>query len=124
MIRTFVYILLWLLIMSVAIFASQNLTLITIKLLAWESVRLPLGLVLVACAGAGGVLVTFLQVRGRANRRQFTDRPGRTGKRVKSAQSSAAFSQSSQSKRSRSSKQSSGSWQDDWLEGKENDDWV
>jgi uncharacterized integral membrane protein len=43
MIRTFVYILLWLLIMGVAIFASQNLTLVTIKLLAWESIRLPWG---------------------------------------------------------------------------------
>ncbi|AFY71409.1 hypothetical protein Pse7367_3161 [Thalassoporum mexicanum PCC 7367] len=126
MLRTFVYILLWVLIMGVAIFASQNLTLVTIKLFIFESIRLPLGLVLVTCAGAGGVVATLWQVSARAQRRQFTDRVG--SKRVNASRGNAASfgdrKSSSRSKQSRQSKQSGGGWEDDWLDGKDQDDWL
>ncbi len=47
--------------MGVAIFATQNTLLITIKFLAIESINLPLGLVLVFSAGLGAIAMTTWQ---------------------------------------------------------------
>jgi uncharacterized integral membrane protein len=125
MIRTFVYILLWVLIMGIAIFATQNLTLVSIKLFTFESIRLPLGLVLVTWAGFGGVVATFWQVRSRANRQQFRDRKGT--KRVKSSRAASPGSDrnpSSRTSQSQQTRRSSGDWEDDWIRGTEDDDWA
>ncbi|MBD2175708.1 LapA family protein [Pseudanabaena sp. FACHB-1998] len=46
--------------MGIAIFASQNIFPVTIRLGSLESIRLPLGLVLIFCAGIGAVLMTSL----------------------------------------------------------------
>ena len=61
MIRVLVYGLLWILLMGVAIFATQNTLLIAIKFLTFESINLPLGLVLVFSAGLGAIAVTVWQ---------------------------------------------------------------
>ncbi|MFN3360132.1 MAG: hypothetical protein ACK421_01690 [Pseudanabaenaceae cyanobacterium] len=61
MFRILTYVLLWILLMGVAIFASQNLTLVTIGFLWLQSIPLPLGLVLISCAGLGGVGFTLVQ---------------------------------------------------------------
>ncbi|MCA1903354.1 MAG: hypothetical protein CV045_05250 [Cyanobacteria bacterium M5B4] len=55
------YVLLWILLMGVAIFATQNITLVTIGFLWFRSVPVPLGLVLVSCAGLGGICFTLFQ---------------------------------------------------------------
>ncbi len=62
MIRIGLYFLLSWLLVAVAIFASQNLQLVSINFLIWQSVNLPVGLVLVVCAGLGGLAVTILQI--------------------------------------------------------------
>ncbi len=46
--------------MGIAIFASQNIFPVTIRLGSLESIRLPLGLVLIFCVGVGAVLTTSL----------------------------------------------------------------
>jgi len=61
MIRTLAYILLWLLLMGVSIFATQNQLVVTLKFLVFESINLPLGLVLVFSAGLGAIAVTVFQ---------------------------------------------------------------
>lgn len=61
MLRTLVYVLLWLLLMGVAIFATQNIFMVSLKFLAFQSINLPLGLVLVFSAGLGAILMTMLQ---------------------------------------------------------------
>ena len=58
MFRLLLYFCIWIGSMGVAIFASQNISPVTIKLGSLESIRLPLGLVLIFCAGFGSVLVT------------------------------------------------------------------
>ncbi|MCS6959804.1 MAG: LapA family protein [Pseudanabaenaceae cyanobacterium SKYGB_i_bin29] len=47
--------------MGVAIFASQNLSPVSISFLWFQSIPLPLGLVLISCGGLGGVCLTVLQ---------------------------------------------------------------
>lgn len=61
MIRTFVYVLLWFLLMGVAIFATQNTLNVSLKFLIFQSINLPLGLVLVFSAGLGAVAITLMQ---------------------------------------------------------------
>lgn len=61
MIQVLVYALLWILLMGVAIFATQNTLFVTIKFLAFESINLPLGLVLVFSSGLGAIAMTIWQ---------------------------------------------------------------
>jgi uncharacterized integral membrane protein len=61
MIQVLVYGLLWILLMGVAIFATQNTLFVTIKFLTFESISLPLGLVLVFSAGLGAIALTIWQ---------------------------------------------------------------
>lgn len=49
-------VLLWVLLMGVAIFATQNQELVTVRFLNAESIRVPLGLALIGFGGGGGVL--------------------------------------------------------------------
>ncbi len=75
MIRITTYVLLWILLMGTAIFAGQNLQLVSVKLLVFASVGVPLGLVLVACAGLGGIVVTLFQVGARRDRQEAIPLP-------------------------------------------------
>jgi len=70
MLRTFVYVLQWLLLMGVAIFATQNTLTVSLKFLTLQSINLPLGLVLVFSAGLGAVAITMIQV-ARSNQPQI-----------------------------------------------------
>ncbi len=58
--RLLLYLFLCISSLGIAIFSSQNIYLVTVKLVSLESIKLPLGLVLVLCAGLGAVLATFL----------------------------------------------------------------
>ncbi len=61
MIRLSLYIFLWITSMAIAIFATQNTYLVNIRFLSLESIKLPLGLLLVFCGGLGAIFVTFWQ---------------------------------------------------------------
>jgi uncharacterized integral membrane protein len=59
--RILLYFWLWILSIGIAIFATQNTLFVSIKLLVFESIKLPLGLVLVFSAGLGAIVVTMVQ---------------------------------------------------------------
>lgn len=61
MIRLSLYIFLWLGSMAIAIFATQNTILVNLRFFAFESIKLPLGLVLIFCAGCGATLINIWQ---------------------------------------------------------------
>jgi hypothetical protein len=47
--------------MAIAIFATQNTSLVNLRLFNFESIKLPLGLLLVFCGGFGAVFINFWQ---------------------------------------------------------------
>ena len=61
------YLLLWIGSIGLAIFSNQNIYLVTVKLASLESIKLPLGLVLIFCVGLGSFLVTFLVAFSKAS---------------------------------------------------------
>jgi uncharacterized integral membrane protein len=60
MIRLSLYFFLWISAIAIAIFSSQNIYPIVVKFISFESIKLPLGLVLIFCAGLGATFMTFL----------------------------------------------------------------
>jgi hypothetical protein len=61
MLRLSLYLFLWLTSMAIAIFATQNTSLVNLRLFNFESIKLPLGLLLVFCGGLGAVFINFWQ---------------------------------------------------------------
>ncbi len=61
MIRLSLYIFLWIGSMAIAIFATQNTFLVNLRFFAFESIKLPLGLVLIFCAGCGATSISIWQ---------------------------------------------------------------
>ena len=61
MLRLALYLFLWLISMAIAIFATQNTNLVNLRLFNLESIKLPLGLLLVFCGGLGAVFINFWQ---------------------------------------------------------------
>ncbi|MFZ4730318.1 MAG: hypothetical protein ACOYMQ_16870 [Pseudanabaena sp.] len=61
MIRLSLYIFLWIGAMAIAIFATQNTFLVNLRFFAFESIKLPLGLVLIFCAGCGATCINIWQ---------------------------------------------------------------
>ncbi len=61
MTRLLLYFFLWISSLGLAIFSSQNIYPIAVKFISFESIKLPLGLVLIFCAGLGATSMTFLQ---------------------------------------------------------------
>ena len=61
MIRLSLYIFLWIGSMAIAIFATQNTFLVNLRFFAFESIKLPLGLVLIFCAGCGATCINIWQ---------------------------------------------------------------
>ena len=59
MIRLSLYIFLWVVSMAIAIFATQNTYLINLRFFTFESIKLPLGLVLIFSAGCGATCINF-----------------------------------------------------------------
>jgi cytoskeletal protein RodZ len=78
MLRVLVYGLLWILLMGVAIFATQNTLLVTIKFLTFESINLPLGLVLVFSGGLGAIAATVWQNMSANEAEAIADSPNAT----------------------------------------------
>ncbi len=60
MLRLTLYILIWFGSMGLAIFSSQNISPVTVKFLSLESIKVPIGLLLISCAGLGAVAITFV----------------------------------------------------------------
>lgn len=46
----------------VAIFSIQNITAVSLKFLLWQSIQLPVGILLAFCVGGGLILGTLLPV--------------------------------------------------------------
>ena len=61
MIRLSLYIFLWIGSIAIAIFATQNTVLVNLRFFAFESIKLPLGLVLIFCAGCGATCINIWQ---------------------------------------------------------------
>ena len=61
MLRLSLYLFLWLTSMAIAVFATQNTNLVNLRLFNLESIKLPLGLLLVFCGGLGAVLINIWQ---------------------------------------------------------------
>ena len=59
--RLLLYFFLWISSLGLAIFSSQNIYPIAVKFISFESIKLPLGLVLIFCAGLGATSMAFLQ---------------------------------------------------------------
>jgi uncharacterized integral membrane protein len=59
--RLFLYVFLWLLSIAIAIFASQNIATVSLRLFGFESIKLPLGLVLIFSAGLGAIVASLSQ---------------------------------------------------------------
>ena len=45
---------------AIAIFSIQNITTVSLKFLFWESIKLPIGVLLSFCAGGGFILGSFI----------------------------------------------------------------
>ena len=71
MLRLLLYFGLWIGSMGLAIFASQNISLVTVKLGTLESIKLPLGLVLIFCTGLGATAMSVFMEFSR-NSLQFS----------------------------------------------------
>ena len=61
MIRLSLYIFLWVGSIAIAIFATQNTFLVNLRFFTFESIKLPLGLVLIFCAGCGATCINIWQ---------------------------------------------------------------
>jgi photosystem II stability/assembly factor-like uncharacterized protein len=61
MIRLSLYIFLWIGSMAIAIFATQNTVLVNLRFFTFESIKLPLGLVLIFCTGCGATCINIWQ---------------------------------------------------------------
>ena len=58
---------------AIAIFSIQNITAVSLKFLFWQSIQLPVGVLLAFCVGLGlilGTLLPLLLPRSRNTRRQ------------------------------------------------------
>ncbi len=61
MIRLSLYVFLWIGSIAIAIFATQNTFLVNLRFFAFESIKLPLGLVLIFCASCGATCISIWQ---------------------------------------------------------------
>ena len=58
---------------AIAIFSIQNITAVSLKFLFWQSIQLPVGVLLAFCVGLGlilGTLLPLLLPKPRSTRRQ------------------------------------------------------
>jgi hypothetical protein len=61
MIRLSLYIFLWFASIAIAIFATQNTYQVSLRFLTIESIKLPIGLLLIFCAGCGAACINLWQ---------------------------------------------------------------
>jgi len=122
--RLLLYLFLCISSLGIAIFSSQNIYLITVKLVSFESIKLPLGLVLVLCTGLGAVLVTFLTTFSKTSLQfTFPNIPEFTKSSTKSSfQNNQKKSQKVTPKNSSTNKKYEVTKDD--FDDERNDDWV
>lgn len=126
MLRLLLYLCLWIGSMGLAIFSSQNIYAVTVKLGTLESIRLPLGLVLIFCAGLGAIIMTLIMGFARKsiqfsfpNIPQFTKSSTQTSFQKQQTESQKTSSNKRSANPSNKKKQESrDSFDDDW-----DDDW-
>ena len=126
MLRLLLYLSLWFGSMGLAIFSSQNIYLVTVKFIYLESIKLPLGLVLVFCAGLGAIAMTLLMEFSRKsfqfsvpNIPQFNNSGTKTTFSKNSTESQKTtskipFNNSSTNKKSNTKDDFESDWDDDW----------
>lgn len=120
--RLLLYLCLWIGSMGLAIFSSQNIYAVTVKLGAFESIKLPLGLVLIFCAGLGAIVMTLLMgLTQKSIQFSFPSIPKFT--KISSQKTQPESQKTSSNKRSVNSfnkkkQESRDSFDDDW-----DDDW-
>jgi len=61
MIRLSLYIFLWVASIAIAIFATQNTYPVNLRFFSFESIKLPIGLLLIFCAGCGATCISLWQ---------------------------------------------------------------
>ncbi|WP_055073544.1 hypothetical protein [Pseudanabaena sp. 'Roaring Creek'] len=61
MLRLSLYLFLWIMTLAIAVFAGQNTYLVNLKLFSLQSIKLPLGVVLVFSTGLGATFVSLWQ---------------------------------------------------------------
>ena len=52
---------------AIAIFSIQNIQLVSIKFLVWQSIQIPVGVLLAICAGAGIIFGSLLPLLWQKN---------------------------------------------------------
>ena len=52
---------------AISIFSIQNIQLVSIKFLAWQSIQIPVGVLLAICAGSGIILGSLLPLLWQKN---------------------------------------------------------
>ncbi len=52
---------------AIAIFSIQNIQLVSIKFLVWQSIQIPVGVLLAICAGGGIILGSLLPLLWQRN---------------------------------------------------------
>jgi uncharacterized integral membrane protein len=126
MLRLLLYLCLWIGSMGLAIFSSQNIYTVTVKLGAFESIKLPLGLVLIFCAGLGAIVMTlFMGFAQKSIQFSFSSIPKFTKSSPKTffqksqtAPQKTSSNQRSANPNNKKKQESRDSFDDDW-----DDDW-
>jgi hypothetical protein len=119
MIRLALYIFLWIGSMAIAIFATQNTFLVNIHFFAFESIKLPLGLVLIFCAGCGAICINIWQTSisfELPTVPKFSVFPNKNNPSKPQTVAKTATATQNISKTSRASKKNKDDFDDDWDE--------
>lgn len=56
---------------AIAIFSIQNIQPVSLKFIIFESINLPVGVLLAFCAGAGMIIGSLLSLLGQKKRRRY-----------------------------------------------------
>ncbi|BBC23105.1 hypothetical protein ABRG53_0848 [Pseudanabaena sp. ABRG5-3] len=112
--------------MGLAIFSSQNIYAVTVKLGAFESIKLPLGLVLIFCAGLGAIIMTlFMGFAQKSIQFSFpsipkfnTSSPRKSFQKSPTKPQKTSSNQRSANPNNKKEQESRDSFDDDW-----DDDW-
>jgi hypothetical protein len=119
MIRLSLYIFLWTGAMAIAIFATQNTFLVNLRFFAFESIKLPLGLVLIFCAGCGATCINIWQTSisfELPTVPKFSVFPNKNNPSKHQTESKKATATKNISKTSRTTKKAKDDFDDDWDE--------
>lgn len=121
MTRVSLYLFLWIGSMAIAIFATQNTFLVNLRFFTFESIKLPLGLVLIFCAGCGATCINIWQTSisfELPTVPKFSVFPNKNNPSKRQTVAQTATSTKDISRNSRTDKKVKDDFDDDW-----DDDW-